>query len=223
MLAVVGAFIGWLKWLERDNERLHEEYSLVDVEARISPEEFEKIELGMTLDEVEEIIGGKGRKMYESDYSIEYGWPGEYYVDEPFDYRLDATFRKEDKTLFSIEEDDIVFGEKAREFDDIQKDQDYSKLDVPVVRKKQLKRLEEGMSYSEVASILGGNGVQISERRDINSRGSEPNRETEVSIHASYVWKCIRKKDGGEWIVVLGFRDGELSLTTDPLQDLMIE
>jgi len=193
------------------------------VEARVSPEEFEKIELGMTLDEVEEIIGGKGRKMYESDYSIEYGWPGEYYVDEPFDYRLDATFRKEDKTLFSIEEDDIVFGEKAREFDDIQKDQDYSKLDVPVVRKKQLKRLEEGMSYSEVASILGGDGVQISERRDINSRGSEPNRETEVSIHASYVWKCIRKKDGGEWIVVLGFRDGELSLTTDPLQDLMIE
>ena len=63
VLAIVGAFIGWLKWLERDNERLHEEYSLVDVEARISPEEFERSELGRTLDEVENIIGGQGRAM----------------------------------------------------------------------------------------------------------------------------------------------------------------
>lgn len=223
VLAIVGAFFGWLKWLEHDSDRITEENSLADVEARVTPEEFEKIQMDMTLEEVENIIGGKGKVMYESEYSIEYGWPGEYYIDEPFDYRIDATFRKEDNTLSSLDENNVVFGKQAREYDEIMKKRDYSALDVPIVKKNQLNRLEEGMSYSEVASILGGDGSKISERRYINSRGSADYREIEESVHSSYVWKCIRRRNGEEWIVILGFDDGELSLSTDALQELMIE
>lgn len=223
VLALVGGFFLWLKWLEKENERITEENSLADVEATITPEEFEKIKIDMTLEEVEKIIGGKGKVMYESEYSIEYGWPGEYYEGDPFDYRMDATFRKEDKTLSSIDENNVVFGEQARKCDEILDKRDYAALNAPVVKKKQLKRLEEGMSYSEVASILGGDGVQTSESRYIHSKGSKGYREADESVHSSYVWKCIRKKDGEEWIVPLSFNDGELSLTTDALQEMLIE
>ena len=220
---MVGGFFLWLKWLEQDSKRITEENSLADVEATITPEEFEKIKIDMTLDQVEKIIGGKGKVMYESENLIEYGWPGEYYENEPFDFRLDATFRKEDKTLSSIDESNVVFGKQARKYGNILKKQDYAALDAPIVKKNQTNRLEKGMSYSEVASILGGDGVQTSESRYIHSKGSKGYREVDESVHEMYVWKCIRKKDGEEWIVPLSFENGELFLSTDALQEMLIE
>ena len=55
MLAIVGAFFGWLRWIKHDSDRITEENSLADVEARVTPEEFEKIKMGMTLEEVEQL------------------------------------------------------------------------------------------------------------------------------------------------------------------------
>ena len=46
MLAIVGAFIGWLKWLEREGEKYSEKNNLAEVEATVTPEEFEKIQMG---------------------------------------------------------------------------------------------------------------------------------------------------------------------------------
>lgn len=223
VLAIVGAFIGWLKWLEREGEKYSEKNNLAEVEATVTPEEFEKIQMGMTREEVEEIIGGKGKVMYESEFTIEYAWPGEYYIDEEYDLRLTASFDRKQNALDELDEDNIIFGKERRAFKDMQNSHDYSNLKTPIVKRKQLERLEEGMSYSEVTSILGGDGMKCSERRNIRDIGRPEYPEIEKETDIEYAWKCIEKKTKKEWYVSLDFKDGELHLFSDPFLDSMIE
>lgn len=213
---LIGAHFAVNAYLKHSNDQIEEEYSLKEVKEVVTAEECEKIEMGMSLEEVEEIIGGKGKMSYESEYSIEYTWPGEYYDEEDlFDYILRVTFDKNENRLHVMDEKNIIFGKEAREYDDMHKNQDFSGLDAPTVTSRQLSRLEEGMSYSEVASILGGDGMKVSEGKYIRSTGSLEYPVYETSVSTDYAWGCVRKKEDKLWAITLGFDDNELSYIPD--------
>ena len=216
VVLLIGGRFAVTEYFKHNDKQIREEYSLKDVKAVVTAEECEKIKMGMSIEEVEEIIGGKGKMSYESEYSIEYTWPGEYYDDEDiFSYTLRATFDRKENRMDVMDEDNILLGKEAREYDDMHKNQDFSELDVPTVTSRQLSRLEEGMSYSEVASILGGDGKKVSEEKTIRSMGSPEYPDYETSVSTEYAWKCVRKEGDKEWSMGLHFNDDELSYKVD--------
>lgn len=187
----------------------HEALDLTDIDSNITADEFARIEMGMSLEEVESIIGGKGKIMYEDSNRIECSWPGEYYVADSEHFRFDTVFSKSDNALYTFEEDDIVFGETARKYEDMHRADDFSEI-ATVIKKRQLKRLDEDMSYNEVASALGGTGTKISEKTTVETKGGSQFRNYETRKYVTYAWKGINKNDGKEQRIDLTFADDKL-------------
>lgn len=187
-----------------------EALDLTGIDAKVTADKYEKIEMGMSQEDVESIIGGKGKLMYEDEYRVEYSWPGEYYSEGSEHFRLDTAFSKKDNTLIMIDADNIVFGEKAKEYEDMQKSEDFSGLNTVVIKKQQLKRLEENMSYIEVSSVMGGEGIKAAERTIIQTRGSDQFRNYEKRTFITYAWKSISKEDQKPYGIDLTFEDDKL-------------
>lgn len=216
VLLLIGGVFGANIFFKSYTNRLISEGSLSDVKATVSVEEYEKIKLRMTQDEVEKIIGGKGKVTRENDFKIEYSWPGEYYVDGMYSgFCLSAEFDKETGLLDEIEEDNIVLGESSRKYYDLIINGEASKLDAPTVTKKQLKRLEKGMSPAKVASILGGEGVKTSQTTTTRTYLGDDPSEVTTTVITNYTWKCILTKDDSVMTADLTFFDDELEFLPD--------
>lgn len=180
-----------------------EDTSLTEVEDTITPDEYNSIELGMNLEQVEDIIGCKGKEIYDSSYN----WPGEYYdPEDPWDFY--AQMRFNEGKLTEKKEYDILDGEEISKVREIA-EKDPGKLDAPFVTARQLKQLEEGMPYEEVISILGGEGQLFSsESQDWTVYGYEEGPK-------AYVYRC--KTGGRDATVVINVKNKRLYIDISPM------
>ena len=170
-------------------EKRQQRHDLTGWETMITPEAYEQIDIGMTYEEVRDIVGGEGKKTEEDEYAVTYAWPGEYYMDQ-YKGLVSVEFRKDrysdDGTsapsVDMIEEDSVVNGREIYETDRKIEAQRYSDLDTPVVTKAQVGQLSEGMSYEQVCEIFGGEGEL--------HRSTTWKYETRTTEYKEYVWKC---------------------------------
>ena len=175
-----------------------------------SPEVLEKIDIGMTYEEVRDIVGGEGKlteeDLYPNSYYCTYSWPGEYYAGD-YHGRLDVRFSSYSHdgdpkaitpTANHILEDGIVDGEEIHGTQEIHEAYDWEKLDTVLVKKKQFKKISEGMNYEQVCEIFGGPGKL--------ARSSLSIFENETYTSKEYYWKA---KCGDMYTYVyLDFDDG---------------
>lgn len=178
--------IEYKRYLEEEERR-----DLSGWEETVTPEEYEKLKIGMSYEEARDVIGGEGKLIRESKTGITYAWPGEYYMDKNHGM-LDLDFYKDnygsgkDKApeLSTIEENEILDGAECYETNKLVESENYSQLDAPTVNKKQVQKLEERMTYEEVCEILGGEGKL--------RRSRSYNYSTSKHSYKTYVWKCRR-------------------------------
>ena len=169
-----------------------------------TPEEYEKLQPGMTYAEIRDIVGGDGILVYESDLSFSFAWPGEYYYDYDHGY-LEVDFNKQNKNStfddsvvsYSIEENGILRGEESYETYRFMKDFEYEKLDTVIVSKEKYKKLEEGMNYEQVCELFGGPG-KLYESKTIQASYGQ-------YTYTTYKWKA--KYDGMDSAVDVIFDD----------------
>ncbi len=163
-------------------------------EETVTPEEFEKIEIGMTYEEVKEVIGGDGKMIEKEKYWHTYRWPGDYYVDKNFGYlelRFDTNTygvnEGKPPMLEEIDEREIVHGADCHDTYIKLQDGKYSELDTEYVTRAQLEKIEAGMSYEQVCEAIGAEGKHY--------RSSTWIRENRTDRRDEYVWKTKR----GDW------------------------
>ena len=66
------------------------------------------------------------------------------------------------------------------------------------------------MSYIEVSSVMGGEGIKVAERTIIQTRGSDQFRNYETRTFITYAWKSISKEDQKPYGIDLTFEDDKL-------------
>lgn len=192
ILIVIGIISGAVDEAKyRDYEKKRD---LSDWEETVTPEEFEKLEMGMTYEEVKEIIGGEGKMIEKEKYWHTYRWPGEYYVDMYFGYvelRFDTNTYGVNKgkppMLEEIDEREIVHGAECHDTYIKMQDGKYSELGTEYVTRAQLEKIEAGMSYEQVCEAIGAEGKHY--------RSSTWVRENRTDRRDEYVWKTKR----GDW------------------------
>lgn len=192
ILIVIGVISGAVDEARyREYERRRD---LSDWEETVTPDEFEKLEMGMTYEEVKEVIGGEGKLIEEEKYWITYRWPGEYYVDRNFGYlelRFDTNRyginEGKPPMLEDIDEREVVHGAETQEtYKKIQTGH-YSSIGTEYVTRAQLEKIEAGMNYEQVCEAIGTEGKHYR-----SSTWIRPNR---TDVRDEYVWKCKE----GDW------------------------
>ena len=170
-------------------EKRMQRHDLTGWETVITPEAYGQLDIGMTYEEVRDIVGGDGKVTDEDDYSIIYAWPGEYYS-EQHKCLVSVEFEKDryaddgisPPVVDAIDEESVVNGKEIYETDRKIEDSRYSDIDTPVVTKEQVLKLNEGMSYEQVCGIFGGEGELC--------RSTTWKYATRVTEYREYVWKC---------------------------------
>ena len=178
----------------------------------ITKDAFEKIDVGMSYDEMEEIIGGPGKIIENDKYKIRYAWPGEYYVDQYHGlvivdfYKYDYDEKKKTIPASSIREMDILSGEETFETYKLYKERKFSEIDTPKVSKEQVEKLHEGLNYEQVSEILGEGKLYETDSwiSDYDSMS-----------HKSYIWRCKHKNIDSDFYFYLRFDDGILKYYSD--------
>lgn len=175
-------------------------------ETIITPEEYRQIEIGMTYEEVRNIVGGEGKVVDKNTNSIDYAWPGEYYLNKYcglVEIRFRADLDEDTPTADIIRESEVVDGEEC--YDTRQKiDQGKcSELETPVTSERQAAKIHGGMSYGQVCAVMKGEGVLYGSERgtyDIEKR----------IRNQQYVWRQMRGDPGHRWIsyVSVEFENG---------------
>ena len=177
-------------------------YSLADVKDQITIEEYNSIELGMSKEEVVSIIGCEGKEVYDRNYR----WPGIYYDDERRHQSYAEMDFNEEGELTKKEEQDILEAEEIQKTRALIPD-NAAKIESPLVTARQLERLEDGMEYNEVVSILGGEGMLISSSSlDWVHNGYEKGP-------SDYVYKC--KSKGKDYYVSIVIKNNRLYFKPD--------
>ena len=192
IITIIGLIGGYISELEY--KQYQKRIDLSDWEETITPEEFEKIKIGMTYEEVKEAVGGDGKLIGDEKYWIEYRWPGEYYVDPyqgcvevRFDTHTYGDLKGTPPTVESIQEKEVVHGKETFETAKLMKDYDYSDLGTEYVTRSQLSKIEAGMTYEQVCEVLETEGRHY--------RSSCRKTESRTDQRDEYVWKCKR----GDW------------------------
>ena len=192
ILIVIGAIGGYIS--DKKYERYEKLRDLTGWEETVTPEELDKIELGMTYEEVKEVIGGEGKLIEKEHYWITYRWPGEYYIDRYFGYlelRFDTNTYGENEgkppMLEEIDEREIRNGEEAYNTYKVMESGKYENLGTEIVTRSQLEKIDLGMTYEEVCEAIGAEGKHY--------RSTSWIRENRADKKDEYVWKC---KDG-DW------------------------
>ena len=165
-------------------------------DASVSEEELSKIEFGMTYDEICEITGDEESIPLwndESDsYTLLYKWGGMgSYPDRkhaPEAY-LCAEFTTDDKRMIWYDSENILEEDSIIDFYNTVLD-DPSKLDAPLVTRKQVDQVREYMTYSQVSTLFGGDGV-ISET--YYHPTNEKLHDYDDEYRVTYAWRCNRR------------------------------
>lgn len=175
-------------------------------ETIITPEEYRQIEIGMTYEEVRNIVGGEGKVVDKNTNSIDYAWPGEHYWDKYYglvEIRFETDLGEDTPTARIIRESEVVDGEEC--YDTWQKiDQGkYSELETPVTSERQEAKLHGGMSYGQVCAVMRGEGVLYGSGRGIYDIAKRKKVQ-------QYVWRQMKGDPGHRWIyyVSVKFENG---------------
>ena len=142
---------------DRNDDRDYEssEDRVFSMSSRITPEMYEQLEFGMTYDEVVGLFGEEGTEEY---HDRRYVWPGEYfdaeagssyYYSQP---RVTLEF-SDNKRLIEIKEYKVLDGREIYEAEQEGRTSHVS------VNEDILASMRNRMSYSEIAGILGAEGV----------------------------------------------------------------
>lgn len=208
ILVVIALIAGYIS--DTQFERREKLRDLSGWETVVTKENFEKLEVGMSYDEIVEIVGGPGKKIEEDKYKIRYAWPGEYYVDQrhglftvdfyKYNYNEDKDFIPAD----SIDEDSILDGAEVYETYKLYSEGRYTEIDTPIVKKEQVEKITEGMTYEMVTEILGEGKLYESE----SWRGYYG-----TTTYKNYIWRC--KYRDRDFYFDLRFEDGVLRYYSD--------
>ena len=208
IIAVSANYISMKKYEMREKAR-----DLTGWETTISPEAFEKLDVGMTYEEIVGIVGGEGKRVENSKYVTSYMWPGEYYANREFcyvtvDFYNDGDAGSGPLRADYIEEKDLLDG--AETYDTYMKtyDFEYDGIDAPVVTKKQVSGISEGMSYEKVCEVLG-EGKLCRSSTVIDAYGTDR--------YETYVWRC--RSSGDDFYYELRFENGILKYYSDWMMD----
>ena len=189
VIGIIAGVVDEAKYKEYERKR-----DLSDWEETITPEEFEKLEMGMTYDEVKEVIGGEGKMIEKEKYWHTYRWPGEYYVDRysgyvelRFDTNTYGTNKGKPPMLEEIDEREVVHGEETHDTYKKIEEGKYSAIDTEYVTRAQLEKIEQGMNYEQVCEAIGTEGRHY--------RSSTWIRTNRTDKRDEYVWKCKE----GDW------------------------
>ena len=183
VIAVTANFISMKKYEMREKAR-----DLTGWETVVSPEAYEKLDIGMSYEEIAGIIGGEGKKVEDSKYVTRYMWPGEYYANREFgylsvDFYRDGNAGTEELKADYIEEKDILDGAETYETYMKIYDFDYAGIDAPVVTKKQVSQISEGMSYEKAGVIMRKTRKQVDH---LVERGKKAMRQLLAEKGVSY-------------------------------------
>ena len=208
VIAVTANFISMKKYEMREKAR-----DLTGWETVVSPEAYEKLDIGMSYEEIAGIIGGEGKKVEDSKYVTRYMWPGEYYANREFgylsvDFYRDGNAGTEELKADYIEEKDILDGAETYETYMKIYDFDYADIDAPLVTKKQVSQISEGMSYEKVCAVLGEGKL---------CRSSTITDAYASNRYETYVWRCRYSGDDSEY--ELRFENGILKYYSDWMID----
>lgn len=207
IIAIVSGYIE-----RKQYEIIESRRDLSDWDETVTAEEFEKLDIGMTYEEVKDIIGGDGKLIEDREYGTEYAWPGEYYQDK-YHGVLSLYFSKnrygddkdEPPKVETISESEIVDGKETSETYKLINEYKASEIDTPVVTKEQAEKIEERMTYEEVCEILGSPGKMYRSSTNIYSTSKYKN--------TSYVWKT--KNNGQDDYMDLSFDNDILAYYSD--------
>lgn len=125
--------------------------------SRVTPEQYEKLDFGMSYEEVVALLGEEGA----GRYSDEYVWPGEYFDRAEYTYdapRVELRFGHTQKVI-EIKEYNVLDG--AEIYNTKKADEEELILD-----DEKLSSLRARMSYAEIAEIIGRDGVLIESYSD---------------------------------------------------------
>lgn len=188
--------------MEKDlGEVKPELYDLTTDEVIVSEENLSKIKCGMTYEEFCDVVGDEEAKNKwdpEEAKKYKYVWYGMGSYDDRKnapEANIKAEFYYKDATLqwYSatniLKEADIV--ECYKTILD-----DPSKLDAPLVTRKQVKKVYDYMTYAEVSELFGGDGVISGTYFDSNEEENDLDddiKQEEDEYRVSYVWRCMRK------------------------------
>ena len=199
VISVIDTYVSMKRYEREDRLR-----DLSGWEVTVTPEEFEKVDIGMTYEEVRDIIGGDGKKIEDDKYRVTYSWPGEYYINR-YHGLLEISFNKHHydsdtnvPTVDIINEDEIVDGREAYETFKIMEEFRFEELDTPIVTQEQVSKITEGMSYEKVCEILQSEGRIYESSTWMTS--------SNMDKITTYVWRC--KHDGRDYYFELDFYDG---------------
>lgn len=181
-------------------------------EVKVSAEELEKIKIGMSYEEVKEIVGGDGKLIESNEFWISYRWPGEYQIDRYRGY-MELSFAKynyeagkeEEPELETIIEYDVANGKEISETHRIMERMDYSKLSDTIISKNQFAKIENGMTYEQVCELLGAEGRMF--------RSYSYTYTNRKDSYEEYVWRC--KNNGDDRHVEQPFEDGVVKETQE--------
>ena len=179
-------------------------------ETVVSKSDFEKIDVGMTYDEIVEIVGGPGKKVEDDKYRIAYMWPGEYYIDsfqgcfEVEFSKYDLEKKKNETPASMIRERGMIDGAETFEMYKAVRDGRFAEIDTEIVTKSQVEKISEGMSYEKVCEILG-DGKLFESESWVNSYDS--------TNYKTYVWRCTYQEE--DFCFQLRFENGILKYLSE--------
>ena len=157
--------------------------------SRVTVTVFDKIEKGMTYNDVVKIIGEDGIKSYHGTGFTEYSWPGEYYGKiDSLDPKLILAFDDDTDTVENIEEINIVDGKEIYENEKSHREAKTS------LSEEEIQNIPEAASYETVCEIMGCEGVLVT---SMQSYGS---------VHKSYCWRYLDDNQ---------YKEAYLSFTND--------
>jgi len=202
IVVIIAVFMGARLYINIKANRILKNDSLMDVEATVTAEEYDRLNIGMKRDKVIRIIGGPGKA---DDYSER--WPGIYYDNDKYD-RYDSCVElkfNDNGELHQKREHSITDAEELEAVKQIMASSP-GDIDAPLVTREQLVKVEEGMTLDEVSAVLGGNGVLSSTSSSETYYGYEKELST-------YVWRC--RRHGKDDYIEIGFWNNRVAWELD--------
>lgn len=149
------------------------------MESRITPEQYGKLDFGMSYEEVTDLLGEEGTQQYSR-----YLWPGEYFDEAEYVYdapRIELEFGDNMK-LIGIKEYNVLLGKEIYE---AKKEGRVSQV---TVNDEVLASMRNRMSYREIADILGAEGVL--EEAESDKSGFD---------RKQYVWRYVKEGENSSY------------------------
>ena len=174
-------------------QKEHAQRTEKTVSARVTPEQFNEIEIGMDYGEVKNIVGSEGVKSYHDSRVVEFTWPGEYHDKlDATDPKLRVSFNKSTGLAETIEEINILDGKEIYE------NEKSNKEAVTKLTRKELGTIPGEASYETICEMLGCEGVLTY------------SMSSNEGTYKVYEWRYLSKEDNEYKTFSLSFVDNRL-------------